>query len=315
MNWTEFSKAALDMGFARAYSVSTEPFARWGAVTKADPNPKWSGLHADPRELMPNARSLVILLWTYAPYASPVPGEVTLHAYYTACQAAYFASERAAGLLRDAGYEAISDATVPVKPALLRTGEALYGRNGVTAIRGLGSRYRAQVILTDAPFPAVNETPESEIDPRCGSCGACIRTCPVSALKGTSRVDVNRCLRAISYAEEMPVEAREKIGACLLGCDFCQAVCPRNAGIAPVPMPSELREVLSLPRLLTGDTKELGKWIGANYARPMRIAGRAAILAANLGRTDCAPYLRKLLDCEFAYVREHARWALERLGC
>lgn len=313
MDWTEFLRIAGELGFARAYCVSPEPFSRWEAVTKADPDPRWSSLRADPRDILPGAKCLIALIWTYAPYEEPKADEATIHAYYTAAQAAYLASERAANALRNAGYEAVSDPALPVKPALLRTGDALYGRNGVTAIEGFGSRYRAQLVLTNAPFPYVDRTPESEIDPRCADCGACERACPVSALDGTSRVSVDRCLRAISYADVMPVEARPLIGGCLFGCDFCQAVCPRNAGIAPVPMPESLSRALSLDALLSGDVRELSKWIGVNYARPMRMMGRAAILAANLGRTDCLPRLRVLLSSEFPYVREHARWAIARL--
>ena len=196
----------------------------------------------------------------------------------------------------------------------MRTGEAYWGRNGLTALTGYGTRVCIQTILTSAPFPATDRTPADEIDPRCASCRACVAACPTAAHDGTGRVSVERCLRAQPYAEPVPERFRALFGASLLGCDICQRACPRNQRVSEEKPPAGLIDALRLERLLAGDVKPLAAWIGSNYARPARMQGRAALIAANLGRADTLPFLESLASGHsMEYVREHARWAIARL--
>ena len=52
-----------------------------------------------------------------------------------------------------------------------------------------------------------------------------------------------------------------------MGCEVCQAVCPRNAGIAPVEPPAEIGRAFELERLAEGDTKPARLLVGKNFTR------------------------------------------------
>ena len=314
MTWEEFRSMALEKGFTEAYSVSAEPFLRWREIRENSSDPRWARLHADPREILPQANAIAVLVWTYRPYSGFPSGSASIDAYYPASQTAYLAARSLADALRLQGYAADDSQAFSAKWSLMRTGGAFYGRNGLTSLGRYGTRICIQTILTDAPFPAIDHTPANELDPRCEHCGACQRACPTEAHDGTGRVSVERCLRAQPYADAVPERFRSLFGASLLGCDICQRACPRNREVLTADPPEGLVDALRLERLLAGDVKQLADWIGKNYARPARVQGRAALLAANLGRTDLLPLLDDLRGSHpMEYVREHARWAAERL--
>ena len=100
-------------------------------------------------------------------------------------------------------------------------------------------------------------------------------------------------------------------GASLWGCDLCQLACLRNAGIAPVPMPEEVRKAISLSRLLAGDTRDLAPLIGTNYARKARMRIRACLVAACLQKKEHLSAVRALESDPL--VGPYARWAARRL--
>lgn len=313
MNWTEFEATAQNRGFSRVFCVAAEPFSRWAQHTIARPDPRWSGLRADPRAVLPAAKCVIVLAWAYMPYSAFPDDSASVDAYYPASQEAYRAAMQLADGLRACGYAADASAPIPAKRALLRTGAAHYGRNGLLALGELGTRICIQCILTDADFVAADCMPENEIDLRCEACGLCTKACPVSAIMPGAQIDTAKCLRAQSYSDPIPEQYRALIGRSLIGCDICQRVCPRNAAVAQVEPPAALVDALRLEKLLAGDTKGLAGLIGTNYARPVRMQARAALIAANLGRRDLLPLLEPLCESKFEHVREHAKWAVNRL--
>lgn len=313
MNWQEFACQAQQKGFSGAFCVSTVPFAQWEKIARAHPDMRWDGLCADPQDVLPGARAIVVLIRAYLPYSGFPEGEPTIDAYYPASQQAHRAVAELAGMLREQGYAADATAPLPAKQVLLRTGLARYGRNGLLSIPPWGTRVNLQLILTDAPFPPCDAPPEAETALQCQTCAACRNACPAEAIAGNGRIDTALCLRAQSYSEPIPEPVRPNMGRSILGCDICQRACPRNAGLQTVHPPEELIEALRLERLLAGDTKPLAAFIGSNYARPVRMQARAALIAANLGRRDLLPALEKLCDSPFAHVQQHARWAVEKL--
>jgi len=74
----------------------------------------------------------------------------------------------------------------------------------------------------DAPF----------VEDLCGSCTACIDSCPTQALEDY-RIDAGKCISylTIEHRGELP-EAENDLHGWIYGCDVCQEVCPWNQKFA-----------------------------------------------------------------------------------
>ena len=74
----------------------------------------------------------------------------------------------------------------------------------------------------DAPF----------VEDLCGSCTACIDSCPTQALEDY-RIDAGKCISylTIEHRGELP-EAENDLHGWIYGCDICQEVCPWNQKFA-----------------------------------------------------------------------------------
>lgn len=308
----DLSNFAASLGFSGVYAMRPERFTRWGEHIKTRADLPRLRVVDDPRLTMPNCKSVVLLVWPYQPY-EPEPEKPVVSAYYIASNTSHGASRRVAQWLRDQGHEAISDANIPEKALAERVGAARYGRNGIAAAPGLGSRIAFQSILTDAEIAPDPLYDGHELSDECQHCERCARVCPVGALKGDALVDGDKCLRALPMNAPFPVEAKRLIGASLLGCDLCQDCCPRNERVGRVRIPENVLDALSLERMLAGDMSAAAALLGANYARKKRMQARACIVAANLNRTDCLPLIRPLLKDDSELMRDAAQWAAQRL--
>lgn len=286
------------MDIIRFGRLPVPPLERWRKDSAAQPSRHWEKLSADAE----GARSLTLLVMPYRPYLPTAEG-VELSAFYVASNALHAAC-------------AGQGTALPVKPVISGYGIGAYGRNGITAIPGAGTYFAAALIASDEePDMAWEWREDRPLSLECSFCRACVEACPNSALTGDGRLDVGRCLRAQAQFQTppMPHASRELIGASAWGCDICQQLCRRNAGIENEPMPRQLAEALELSRLLRGDVKQLGGWIGTNYARPARMQARGCLVAANMRRSDLLPDIRALLQSPVEAVRDCAAWAMEKL--
>lgn len=77
------------------------------------------------------------------------------------------------------------------------------------------------------PFP-VSEYGSPPPD-RCGTCTACIDSCPTNAIIN-NEIDSNLCISywTIEAKSEAPDDLKQAFGAHLFGCDICQDICPWN---------------------------------------------------------------------------------------
>lgn len=274
-------------------------FSRWKRESGEKPAKHWEKVSAEAE----GVRSVTLIIEPYTPYL-PTKEGVELSAFYVASNA----------LHQKAGGRSLN---LPVKPLIAGYGIGSYGRNGVISIPGIGTRFAAVIIASDEePDDKRVWDDDRPLSDMCENCRACAQACPTGALEGNGRLDVDKCLRAQAQFQTppMPDASKELIGGSAWGCEICQSVCPRNAGIKPAAMPEELERALELRKLLAGDVKALGPWIGSNYARPARMQARACLVAANLGRNDLINEIRKLLTSPVEAVRDCAGWALEKLG-
>lgn len=138
-----------------------------------------------------------------------------------------------AELLSPHGFRAAA-AALPVKTLVVHSGLGTYGRNNLTYVRDLGSFHRPVAVRTDLPVDAAPWQDARMLD-GCEKCAACQRACPTGAI-GQDRflLHAERCL---TFHNEKPgnVPFPEWVHPswheCLVGCMYCQRVCPQNRAV------------------------------------------------------------------------------------
>jgi len=304
----QLTALARELGFAACAFASLTPVDQEGTL-----HPQAASLAGDARSLMPDAKCVMLCAMPYSPFRAE-KGQAHIDAYYIASNAAHGAVQLLARRIEEAlPVRALASPPVFIKPLAVRSGLGEFGRSGLVSVGQYGTRVSLQVILLDADIET-HDHAEKSLSSLCARCNACVNACPTGALDGTGRVDITRCLRAQPEGAPYPESMRSRLGSSLLGCDICQRVCPRNAGAADTDMPNELRRALDLAALLKGEYKPLIPFLGKNNARRQRLTARALIAAANLKRADLLPLIEPLTESrESEMVREHAKWAAERL--
>ena len=274
----EVKRRALALGFDKVGVARAAPLAAEGARLA-----EWlaRGFHgemrwmereparrADPRELLPGARSVVaVALNYYTPHEhdpDPAAGKVSRYAWGDDYHDVL--GEKLGALLawiREVAPGAEGRVCVDAQPAMdkawaVRAGLGWVGKHSNLITRELGSWvFLGELVLDvelepDAPFA----------EDHCGTCTLCLEACPTRAITEPYVVDSRRC---ISYATielrapELPAEVSENLEGWLYGCDICQDVCPWNRFEQPTaearfePRPGAVNPSLSDILALTHD--------------------------------------------------------------
>jgi epoxyqueuosine reductase len=271
-----------------------------------------------PETLLAGARTVVsagLCYWADGDEPPPRHGRLPRYTWWDAYAAL---RERLDELGRRLGgeYRVLVDANQHVdREAAARSGVGFYGKNTMLITRRFGS----WVVLGSLVSTAELE-PTPPLDADCGSCTLCIDACPTDALDEPGVLDATRCLSYWTQSSDpFPEEYREALGDRVYGCDICQDVCPWNRGVekrraGEAPQPGAEPHV-SLVDWLEADDEELASrydrlFVPRNDPRYLR---RNALVA--LGNAGDDPALaQRYAEGDDALLREHAEWALERLG-
>jgi len=273
-----------------------------------------------PERLLANARTVVsAALCYYRPAPSRRPGEGRLARYTWKDHYAELRTKLdAVGRELGGEYRVLVDENQHVdREAAARAGVGFYGKNTMLITRRYGSWVVVGTLVTEAVLE-----PTSPLDLDCGSCTLCIEACPTGALDEPGTVDSTKCL---SYWTQSPApipEAyREEMGDVVYGCDICQDVCPWNRGIErrrAGDAPDEGSEpVVSLVEWLQADGEELVRRYDRLYVPkkdPRYLKRNALVALGNGGSLEHKRVIEPYLEGEDPLLREHAEWALERLG-
>lgn len=179
----------------------------------------------DPLDLMPSARTLVILGKSLLDDSRDVYYRMSDD--YTASvemMALDIASEKIVGWLKQNGYVAEEYASFYLKGWAVLAGLGWIGKSKLFVSTVYGPRLRLKGILTDADL---GETHEVLGDGTCGTCTECARACPVGAI-GPEEVDRKKCAACALNRRQISDRAYAY-------CTACTASCPVGAkkGAAP----------------------------------------------------------------------------------
>ena len=190
----------------------------------------------NPKNIFPNAKSIIVLLESYFEEAFPLKME----RHFGRC---YHNDDRVTkdGLtlkvkafrqfLRTNNIDSKIPPHMPHRLSAARAGLGTFGNNCVFYARRIArasSFVFPVAILVDAEYPPDEPTIAIDCPQWCRN--ACVAACPTRALKGGGKIDPRRCISYLTYYGEglTPSELREPMGMYVYGCDRCQNVCPRN---------------------------------------------------------------------------------------
>ena len=282
---------------------------------------------ADPRALLPAARSAIVVALSYHQPHRQQPtglkGSVAMYAWGRDYhQVIANKLDQLVGLLRqklDTPFD--SRACIDTAPILEReiaaaAGLGWIGKNTLLIHPRLGSYLFLGVLLTSLELLADQPTPD-----RCGTCRRCLDACPTRAFYQPYAMDARRCISylTIELRDAIPDQLRSAVGAWVFGCDVCQQVCPYNRKAPPATEPAfaaePLTDRLDLCELLCWDQRRYRQVVqGTAMARaklPM-MRRNAAVALGNVASAP-PPELTHAAQQSEPLVAQHARWALERL--
>lgn len=289
---------------------------------------------ADPRNILPEARSIVVAVYDYFKQSYPQEMLGKVGRLYLSHGGPPFPINRAryrllSEFLESRGVRvARGIVTVPARQAAARAGVTHFGRNCFAFAEGIGSFIFIQTFVVDAELEY--DAPTLEV--KCpDKCTRCLDSCPTGALYEPLRMNPLRCVAYNSYAapgygfgpgqEVIPPDIREHMGTWIYGCDVCQEVCPRNrprlkAKLPPNAYLEQIARDFSLYRLLN-ISDEYFNWVSGkfNFIKHKRYFQRnAAVALGNLGDEAAVPALALALRDPDELVRGHAAWALGKIG-
>ena len=312
---------------ARGYNAKMGYLARPNAVAK----------RSDPRRIMPETRSIVVVGINYYLGDTHSPGDSLpsdrllgrVSRYAWGLDYHEVILEKLHQLARwidsHTAHPLIYRAYVDTGPLLERelaqqAGLGWIGKN--TSL--IHPQHGSYFFLGELRLDLALETDTPSRADRCGSCTACINACPTGALVAPRTLDARRCISylTIENRADIPEAIRPLLGDRVFGCDICQEVCPWNRRFA---RPTDeaafepLHPTLDLIRLLRLDEsgfrtrfRETPLW----RSRRPGLLRNAAVVLGNLGDPAAIASLEIARSDAHPLIADHATWAVKRIkGC
>jgi epoxyqueuosine reductase len=335
---------ALDLGYSRVGITPADGFPNYIEELKSRydmyvwyiEGPRQPILGASPRNIMPQAKSIVSLVYDYSNKSFPENllgkiGRLYLARCYNAPE--YRINGVRAQLMREFlkknGCQIGQNIFGPERLTAARAGLVTYGKNTFAFAKAIGSFILLISFVVDAELEYDNPTIEMKCPTKCT---ACIEACPTHAIYEPLKMNPRRCIAFNTFWTQdgvpgnksyIPPELREKMGTWIHGCDICQEVCPRNKKKLKTKLPpDEFLEKISkdfdLIKLLNLSEDFYIKRVQPlmyNYIKDKKYFQRnAAIALGNLGDPEFIPDLAHAMQDPEELVRGYAAWALGKLG-
>ncbi len=220
--------------FIEEYAVRLQQWLDHGFHGAMNYMARYTDKRSDPRILLENTQSIVVVALNYYPQKKQHPDAAQLAYYAYGKDYHLVVKEKLRNL-----YTFINKNITPVQGRIfcdtapfsekyhaVKAGLGWIGKNTQLIIPGKGSFFFLGAMLLDIPLPY----DEAFIHNRCGNCRKCMDACPTGALIEPGQLNANRCLSylTIEYKGILPDFYAESSGNCVYGCDICNKVCPWN---------------------------------------------------------------------------------------
>ena len=189
----------------------------------------------DPRVLVPNAKTVISLLYNYYTAAEQQDSDAPKIAKYAYGQDYHqVLKEKLRELLHFIrttigevdGRCFVDSAPVMEREWAKRSGLGWLGKNTLLINPKKGSYYFLAELILDLPLEY-----DQPMRDYCGTCRRCIEACPTEAIAPSGYLlDASKCISylTIELKDEIPKSFKGKMGNWAFGCDICQEVCPWN---------------------------------------------------------------------------------------
>ncbi|MES2996339.1 MAG: tRNA epoxyqueuosine(34) reductase QueG [Verrucomicrobiota bacterium] len=327
---------ALELGFddcriARATEAAhAERFREWlaegchGDMAWMEKTPE---RRCDPRNVLPDCRTVICLAMNYFPGGSPFAGNaeggyrIARYAwnddYHDMLETRLKEFESRLATLGGSHRRYVDTGPVLERDFASESGLGWNGKSTVQIHRKLGAWFFLAEVLTTLDLP-----PDEKSRDHCGSCTRCIAACPTNAITGPRRMDARRCISYLTIENKgaIPEEFREAIGDRIYGCDECLEVCPWNK------FASVSREATFLARTSIFE-KNLRDFLALDddgfrvlFAKsPIkrikrnRFLRNVCVALGNTGGAEDLVALEKAAADDGELIREHALWAIREI--
>ena len=340
----EIKNFALDIGYSRVGITTADDFSDHieevhsrGKIYDFYVEDTRNFLHgAQPMKSMPEAKSIISMVWDYSQKAFPksLLGKIG-RIYQARCYNAPYNRINGAryklmlDFLEKMGCQIGRGIFIPERRAAARAGLTTFGKNNFAYAKKTGSFILLSTIVIDKELEY--DSPTLEV--KCPKdCTACMDACPTGAIYQPLKLDPRRCIAFNAWwtqegwpcvSSYIPPDIREKMGTRVHGCDVCQEACPRNSAKLKATLPEDpflnnLAKDFSLSKMLIMPDQFYEKTVQPimyNYINDKKYFQRnAAIAIGNTGLEDHVPILSQAMNDSEELVRGYAAWGLGRIG-
>ncbi|MBN1569918.1 MAG: tRNA epoxyqueuosine(34) reductase QueG [Acidobacteria bacterium] len=282
----------------------------------------------DPRHVLANARSLIVLAVNYytgeRPVERPMQGRISRYSWgfdYHSIMDGRLKSLLEFIQVMEPSAQGICYSDIgPIMEKVwgARTSLGWMGKHTNLISRSLGSWFFIGVILLDLELDY--DTGENDF---CGTCRRCIDACPTGAIMAPYVLDARRCISylTIELRGPIPRPLRSLIGSRIFGCDDCQEACPWNRFAIKA---SEKRfyageedrmpDLAPLVRITPVEFKRRFRHSPIWRATRDGFVRNVVVALGNSGRIEAVSPLQEALQDPSPLVRSHAAWALGRIA-
>jgi epoxyqueuosine reductase len=278
----------------------------------------------DPQQVLPGARSVIVLALNYwqGPEPAPPQGKIARYAwgddYHDLIEKKL---EQLDAFLRTAG--GVQKCYVDTGPMLERdhaaaAGAGWHGKSTMLISPQLGAWFFLAEILTTLELE-----PDAPLPDRCGRCTRCVDACPTQAILAPHLLDARRCISylTIELKGSIPEAMRPLIGDRIYGCDDCAAACPWNRfaqasqetafAARPHVHGFILRDYLAL------DDDQFRALFRKSPIKRIKRRGflrNVCVALGNVGTAEDIPALERAAADPEPLIADHALWAMSDIG-